>query len=434
MSQQSKWDYFKAIYERYHKASQEMRTRILDEFCRVCGYHRKYAIRKLRGPCPPSAGRKRKRKRDSTYSLALLQVLTAVWEAAGYPCSVRLKALLPCWMPWIRKQFHLTPEIEQHLLCISPRTIDYRLKSKKRQMKKRLYGRTKPGTLLKHHIPIKTDHWDVKTPGFTEVDLVSHSGNCAEGHFAYSVNQTDILTTWTETRAVLGKGERGVLQAMDEMEKSFPFPLRGIDSDNGSEFINHHLYKRCAQRSIQFTRGRPYKKDDNAHIEQKNWTHVRKLMGWDRYDSQDAVDAMNDLYQNELRLFQNLFLPSMKLVEKKRIGSRLKRVYDTPQTPLERVLASPDGDRDKITRLKGLSETVNPFELSKTIEKKLEHIWNLAHVRFSPSKSVPVPSQPRRTQTPKRVEEDTLKELARIFPGLRIVTSKPHPPTKEAKP
>ena len=183
----------------------------------------------------------------------------------------------------------------------------------------------------------KTDCWDVTTPGFTEVDLVSHSGNSAQGDFIHSLNTTDIHSTWVESRAVMGKGQTGVLLAMQEIEKALPFKLVGIDSDNGSEFINYHLKAFCDHKGVQFTRGRPYKKDDNAHIEQKNWTHVRKIFGYLRYDSQQALGAMNDLYRHELRLFQNLFLPSVKLLRKVRVGSKLKRLYDKPQTPLERV-------------------------------------------------------------------------------------------------
>jgi transposase InsO family protein len=212
-------------------------------------------------------------------------VLTAVWEAAGYPWSVRLKALLPAWMPWIRKRFHLRPEVEKQLLKISPRQIDRRLRAAKTQRQRRIYGRTKPGYLLKHQIPVKTDRWDVQSPGFTEVDLVSHSGNSASGEFAQTLNVTDIHTTWTESRAVLGRGEEAVKRALNEIAGVLPFRLRGVDSDNGSEFINWHLKHWCEQRDIQLTRGRPYKKDDNAHIEQKNWTHVRKLLGWERYDT-----------------------------------------------------------------------------------------------------------------------------------------------------
>jgi hypothetical protein len=430
MNGRSKWEYFKAIYTRYHKAPQTLKRIILNEFCQVCRYNRKYAIRKLNGPLPEKPAKAPRRKRPSTYSSQLIRVLCAIWESAGYPCSVRLKAIVPRWMPWIQKRFQLSAKLKQDLSRISPRTIDYRLRSKKAQLKNRLYGRTKPGTLLKHHIPIKTDHWDVKTPGFTEIDLVSHSGNSARGDFGHSVNQTDILTTWVETRAVLGKGEAGVSQAMEEMEEAFPFKILGIDSDNGSEFINYHLYRRCQKLKIQFTRGRPYKKDDNAHIEQKNWTHVRKLMGWDRYDSQEAIEAMNDLYRHELRLFMNLFMPSMKLLRKERIGSRLKRVYDKPQTPFERLVASHKGDRRKIADLRRLQDSLDPFELAKSIEKKLEHIWSLARHQLSPTVSERPKAEPQQPESLSRVERETFKNLSQTFTGITFYVRDPKQPGK----
>ena len=243
-----------------------------------------------------------------------VEVLTKIWEAADYPWSVRLKALLPVWLPWLRKVMAVSAETERQLLAISARQIDRRLKPRKSDLRRRMYGRTKPGSLLKHHIPIKTDHWDVSSPGFTEIDLVSHSGDCAEGESAHSFNVTDIHTTWTETRAVMGKGQTGIVAALEDMRQRMPFVLRGIDSDNGSEFLNHHLVSYCKAQSIQLTRGRPYKKDDNAHIEQKNWTHVRRLIGWDRYDSPAAVQLLNDLYRHEQRLMMNLFQPSVKLL------------------------------------------------------------------------------------------------------------------------
>ncbi len=430
MSQRSKWEYFKAIYERYHRAPQALKRIILDELCHVCGYNRKYAIRKLNTSLLDSPTKAHRRKRPYTYSSQVIRVLCAIWEAAGHPCSVRLKAILSQWLPWIQKRFHLSPKLEHDLLRISPRAMDYRLKGKKAQLKNRLYGRTKPGTLLKHHIPIKTDHWDVKVPGFTEVDLVSHSGNSAQGEFGHSVNQTDILTTWVETRAVLGKGEAGVSQAMEEMEGAFPFKILGIDSDNGSEFINYHLYRRCQQRQIQFTRGRPYKKDDNAHIEQKNWTHVRKLIGWDRYDRQEAIEAMNDLYRNDLRLFMNLFMPSMKLLRKERIGSRLKRVYDEPQTPFERVVASQKGDPRKIADLRRLQDSMDPFELAESIEKKLEHIWSLAHHQLSPTVSERPKAEPQQPKPLSRVERETFKNLSQKFTGITFYVRDPKQPGK----
>src|SRR5574341_1396338 len=239
------------MHPRYRQASRQARTPLLDEFCRVTGYHRKYALRLLNGP-PPSRTRPPRRRRAPTYGPRVIQVLAAIWAAAGYPWSVRLKALVPLWLPWARTRYRLSPAVE-------------------RQLPGRRYGRTKPGTLLKHHIPLKTDRWEVTVPGFTEIDLVAHCGDRGDGEVAHSLNLTDIHTTWVETRAVLGRGQTGVRDALDEMRTALPFALQGIDSDNGSEFIHLHLYGSCQGHRIQFTRGRPYKKDDNAHIEQKNW-------------------------------------------------------------------------------------------------------------------------------------------------------------------
>jgi hypothetical protein len=254
-----------------------------------------------------------------------------------------------------------------------------------------LYGRTKPGTLLKHHIPIKTDAWAVTTPGFAEVDLVSHSGNAAEGEFIHSLNLADVHTSWVETGAVLGKGAAGIQTMLEQLRAALPFPLRGLDSDNGSEFINGNLYDYCQAHEIQFTRGRPYKKDDNAHVEQKNWTHVRKILGYVRYDSPAALTAINDLYRRELRLLQNLFLPSVKLVGKERVGSRLRRRYDAPRTPLERLQGCPQHDHAKVAALIALRHRLDPFALAETIDRKIERIYTLANHRQSPA-ALPAPS------------------------------------------
>ncbi|HLZ93571.1 MAG TPA: hypothetical protein VKQ28_17835 [Candidatus Acidoferrum sp.] len=389
MGNKGRWEYLRAIYERYRKAGRKGKKVILSEFCANTGYHRKYAIRLLNGPSPKKRRRPRERRRGVSYHSETLSVLTAVWEAAGYPWSVRLKALLPQWMPWIRRRFRVRPEIAKQLLQISPRQMDRRLRAQKRQRRRRIYGRTKPGYLLKHHIPVKTDRWDVATPGFTEVDLVSHSGNSGSGEFAHTLNVTDMHTTWTESRAVLGRGEEAVQRALNEIATTLPFPLRGVDSDHGSEFINWHLKGWCDQRQIQLTRGRPYKKDDNAHIEQKNWTHVRKLLAWDRYDTHEAITAMNDLYGQELRLWLNLFLPSVKLLKKVRVGSRVRRVYDAARTPFERVKTCPPADPEKVAQLEELSKRLDPFQLSRIIERKLERIASLANRRLSPKAEQP---------------------------------------------
>src|ERR1700738_4142499 len=197
MGRKGKWEYFRAIYGRYQQADRQAKQVMLNEFCLTTGDPRKKPIRIWKAPPPEKRQARRERRRGLSYGHELLSILTSVWEAAGYPWSVRLKALLPAWMPWIRKRFQLGPAIGRQLLAISPRQMDRRLAAKKNQKRRRIYGRTKPGYLLKHHIPVKTDNWDVKSPGFTEVDLVSHSGNSGEGEFGYSLNITDIQTTWT---------------------------------------------------------------------------------------------------------------------------------------------------------------------------------------------------------------------------------------------
>jgi hypothetical protein len=398
--------------DRYVRAKgRKEKGQLLAEAVRVTGYHRKAVIRAWRRP-ERLGPRVRSRGRTRRYGPAVVRALKVIWEAAGYPWSARLKALLPLWLPWARKRVALAPATEAGLRTISPRQIDRLLAADKRQRRRRLYGRTKPGSLLKHHIPVKTDHWDVDEPGFTEIDLVSHSGECAAGDFAQSVDLTDIHTTWVETAAVLGKSEVRVQEALEELRQRLPFALRGIDSDNGSEFINAHLYRYCQRHGIQFTRGRPYKKDDNAHIEQKNWTHVRKHMGYLRYDTPAAVAAMNNVYA-DLRLLQNLFLPSVKLQSKERVGARLRRRYGPPCTPLDRVRACPQADQAKVAAHVALRDRLDPFALAARIDRKLERVYALATVRAGrPSKTAggggapppppAAPPPPPKVKTPSR--------------------------------
>ncbi|MFA5161526.1 MAG: transposase family protein [Elusimicrobiales bacterium] len=350
-----KMAYLDKIRNRYHKCGKRAKKAILDEFCRVCGYSRKHAINLLNKP--DSGSDTPRRKRGSGYD-PIADIARRIWESAGYPWSLRLKEILRLWLPAIRKRFKLSANDEQLLLSVSPRTLDRLLSPHKRRLKRRLYGRTKPGTLLKHNIPVRTDFWDVKGPGYLELDTVSHSGANACGNFIYTLNVTDIFTGWVESRAVMGKGEQGIRAALEEILAALPFAARAIDSDNGGEFINHHLWRYCFANGLEFTRSRPYKKDDNAHIEQKNWTHVRKLIGWDRYDSEPARALMNRLYKEPLRLWMNLFQPSVKLVKAERRGSRLLRKYDKPQTPLDRLAAH---DKKLGETLTALRAKLDPF-------------------------------------------------------------------------
>lgn len=363
----------RAYRRRYQEAGREARTAILDEFCAMTTYHRKYAIALLGKP--HALQTQPRRRRGAAYSPQAIRVIAFIWRAAGYPWSERLKALLPRWLPWARKRLGvLTPEVERQVLAISARQIDRRLAGQRRRLRGRLYGRTKPGTLLKRQIPIKTDSWDVTAPGSVEVDLVSHSGPAASGEFAYSLNVTDVFTGWCETRAILGRGEEAVVAALDEIRRALPFALRAIDSDNGSEFINHHLLGYCRAHGVRFTRSRPYQKNDNARVEQKNWTHVRRVFGWERFDTPQDVAAMNVPYRESLRLMMNLFQPSVKLLERQRVDGRLRRRYAPAETPLDRLASfyGPQAMPQAVRALLELRERADPFELAERIERELD--------------------------------------------------------------
>lgn len=382
---QARTEYLARMRERYQGTPRAKRGALLDEVVAVTGYHRKAALRAL-NRATPSRPRGPRRGRPVRYGRGVGQALRAIWEAAGYPWSVRLRGLVPTWLPWLRRHQRVSDADAALLTRMSARQMDRVLAPVKRTLKTRQYGGTKPGTLLKHHIPIKTDRWDTQVPGFTEIDLVTHSGERADGEFAYTLNLTDIQTTWVESGAVLGKGQVRVCTQLDALRRQLPFALAGIDSDNGTEFINAHLVRYCATHQIQFTRGRPYKKDDNAHIEQKNWTHVRKLFGYLRYDTVEAVAAMNAVYA-DLRLLQNLFLPTVKLLRKDRVGAKVRRVYDAPQTPLARVQACPTAHRIKVAALVRLQRDLDPFELRARIDAGLERVFALARRPVRPAAS-----------------------------------------------
>ncbi len=379
MSPRSKREYLAAIVKRYRAASRGVKTIILSEFCAACGYHRKHALRLLRTFRRFTQKTPSKRGRRPVYDAqAILVPLKRIWIAANLPCSTRLKAIIPEWLRGYRKTYgSLSQETAAALLRISASSIDRILKPVRAEYAN--YGRatTKPGTLLRKHIPVKTNQWDESRPGFLEADTVAHCGSSTEGMYVNTVDCVDIATGWTEQRAVWGKNYQDVIDQIKDIERSLPFQVLGFDSDNGSEFLNHHLLRYLTDRSrpIQFTRSRAYKKDDNAHIEQKNWTHVRQWLGYDRLDDPGVVALMNALYTSEWRLFLNFFCPSVKLIEKKRIASRTIKRYDKPKTPYRRALESPHVSDDVKRKLKEQYETLNPFDLRKALEEKLKKIF-----------------------------------------------------------
>ena len=381
MSSRSKQEYLEAIYPRYKRATRGQKKIILDEFCAACGYHRKHAIRLLKKFRRFSKPKQKKKGRPSEYNTeSIVTPIKRIWLAANLPCSKRLKAVLPLWMSGYVQQYGaLSNEVTKALMSISASSIDRLLKPVRVKYKGRGRSTTKPGTLLRKQIPIKTNQWDESRPGFLEADTVAHCGTSMAGMFAFTIDCVDIATGWTEQRAVWGKGETGVMEQIKDIEVSLPFPLLGFDSDNGSEFLNYHLLRHFTERTqpIQFTRSRAYHKDDNAHIEQKNWTHVRQWLGYHRFDLPEIVPLLNKLYTTEWRLFQNFFCPSVKLIEKQRIASKTIKRYDSPKTPYQRILDSKDIPDSVKRALTEQVEKLNPFHLRKAMEEKLKKIFHL---------------------------------------------------------
>lgn len=377
MSNGSKREYLQAIRQRYLGGSKSLKRTILDEVCHVCGYNRKYAIRVLRGsPCSRSGGHP---GRPRLYNdPRLMTFLKKLWTCSNLVCSKRLKVMIPLWLPHYENS--LSPELKRQLETISPATIDRLLAPVRRRYTKRGLATTRPGSLLKKHIPIKTNQWDEHIPGFLEADTVAHCGSSMAGMFVYTLNMVDLATGWTEQRALWGKGDHGVLVAMESIEQTLPFPVLGFDCDNGSEFLNWPLLKYFVHRTspVQYTRSREYRSNDNAHVEGKNWTIVRQYLGYDRFDDPRITHTLNDLYTHEWRLLMNFFFPSVKLIAKERIKSKIIKHHDPPKTPLQRVLTSTHVSQQTKRHLEELYKTLNPFQLQNRVSKKINRILSLA--------------------------------------------------------
>jgi hypothetical protein len=340
MTRASIREYVEAVRWRYLRASKVEKGRILDEFTQVIGCHRKAAIRLLR---QENQGRaKKKRGRPRQYGIAVAEALRVAWEITDRLCSKRLHPFLPELIKILRRHGErtFTADVEAQLCTMSPSTMDRLLKSWHRVGGRRPFTTTKPGSLLKRSIPIRTfADWEENRPGFLEVDLVPHCGESTEGFYLNTLSAVDVATGWSECVGVWGKGQWRVSGAIRSLRVRLPFRLLGLDSDNGSEFINQHLYNYCRQMKITFTRSRSYKKNDSCHVEQKNWSVVRRLIGYDRYNSRAAFAALNRVY-DPLRLYVNFFQPVMKLVTKTRHGAKVHKVYDKAQTPYQRLLSA----------------------------------------------------------------------------------------------
>lgn len=379
----------KATRKRYQKASKMEKSRILDEVCKITGWHRKHAIRVLNKPVEPPVKRgskvlakpKETRGRKPVYTDEALAILRKVWAVLDCPCGKRLVPVMGQTLDAMLRfdEIDISPETYDKLLAISPATCD-RLLALDRKKVLMLHGRstTKPGTLLRSQIPVRTfADWDEDVLGFMEIDLVAHCGASTRGEYVNTLDMTDISSGWTETRAVVNKAAVHTKEAIEDVKRELPFPLLGIDSDNGSEFINSILYTYCKDERITFTRSRPNKKNDCCYVEGKNWHVVRKLIGYDRYEGWEAVDLLNEVYAR-LRLFTNFFSPQQKLVEKIREGAKVRKVHDEAKTPYQRIMDDANVDSDIKGRLKRQYLSINPVTIRKEILELVQELRKLA--------------------------------------------------------
>jgi len=376
MSKRSKRELTEEIHPRYLKARKAEKIKILDEFTAATGYHRKYAIRLLKHGLKRKGYKKVGRKK--IYQGEVVTVLEKIWETCGRICSKRLHPFLPEMSSVMERHGELSysPETRALLLSMSRSTIDRCLKNA-RYTKQKGLSTTKPGTLLKKSIPVRTWHeWDDTQPGFMEMDLVAHCGDNAIGQFIYTLTAVDVSTGWTECLAIPNKTQIAVFTAIKAMRMRLPFPLLGIDCDNGSEFINDLLYRYCLGEKITFTRSRPYKKNDQAYVEQKNGAVVRNTVGYDRFETEEDLRLLQLVYEY-LHVYVNFFQPVMKLIKKERIDGKTVKVYDQAMSPYRRVLASEDVVFAQKASLSNLYVQLNPVSLRKNIDLNVGKLWKI---------------------------------------------------------
>ncbi|MDI3542541.1 MAG: hypothetical protein PWP57_144 [Candidatus Atribacteria bacterium] len=375
----------------YKKLSKKEKAERLDNLVAITGYNRDYASRLLSqsGRCIyvkdvsgrsyrliGDARKNKKRSRKKKYDTEVFKVLKQIWAIMDYPCG---KRLAPC-MSWLIPKLEICGEIKikgevrEKLLTISASTIDRLLKEEKKKIALRSRKSTKPGTLLKNQIEVRTfSDWNNTKVGFMEMDLVSHEGGNPRGDFAFSLTLTDIHCGWTENRAVKNRAQKWTREALDTIKARLPFPIKGLDSDNDSTFINYHMLRYCEENHITFTRSRAGNKNDGCYVEQKNWSIVRRTVGYARYDTEEEVDILNQIY-DVLRLYVNMFQPVAKLISKERQGAKVKKIYDTPKTPCQRLLESPDIPEEVKAQLQKTFDELNPAALKREIDRLLRKL------------------------------------------------------------
>jgi len=365
------------LRRRYLTAGVEHKGKLIDEAVSLMGYHRKAAIRALNASSGPRMSFLTGRPREYE-AKELLPVLGRIWRAADYPCGRRLVAMLPDWMAGYEEYEKRVPEaIKEPLLKVSARTLDRLLQPLRVRRGPR--SLTRPGSLLRQQIPIRGSFWEEGKAGWLEVDTVALCGGSVAGDFIWMVDAVDYQTAWVSVRAMWNRGQESTLGALQDMERTLPFALLGLDSDNGGEFLNHHVLKWLQKRArpVFMTRSRPYKKDDNAHVEQKNWTHIRQWFGYERYDNAEAVEPINDLVRGPYSQLLNCFHANLKLVRTERNDGRVKKVYEQARTPLARVLESGEVCAKTKERLREQKRRLNPFALKAEVERRLKEIESL---------------------------------------------------------
>jgi len=375
----------------YRQARKREKSKRLDELVELTHYTRRHARRLLsqqgkqvwvrrQTKVVGDARERSQRVRPRIYDDEVLAVLIKIWKLMDYICGKRLQPALAEIVTVLERHHELSCArgTKAKLLKISAATIDRMLRPERRKYELRSRSRTRPGSLLKHQIPIRTfSDWDEQRPGFAEIDLVGHDGGQAVGDYCQTLDLTDIATTWTETAGVKNKAQVWVFAALKKLRENLPFPLLGIDSDNGGEFINKQLEQYCRDQQLTFTRSRPYRKNDNCFVEQKNYSIVRRAVGYGRFDTDQQLQLLNELY-SQLRLYTNFFLPTMKLLSKERVGSRVKKKYDQAQTPYQRVLASRQVSKADKQQLRAKYATLNPAALKRQLDRLQQRLTQTA--------------------------------------------------------
>jgi len=366
------------LRRRYAGRGKEGKSRLLDEFCEQHGYERKYAIKLLQSQ-PPRAERRLPPGPEPRYE-PVQEIVERIWSCAEQICGKRLAPALELWLPHYARHYgRLMPTQKKLLSSISAATLDRLLAESKARVDRGKSG-TRPGTLLRQQIPIQGEVWDEGRLGFLEADSVAHCGDSLAGNFIWSLTYTDLASTWTEGRAVWNKGAHGVLEQTRNVEQKLPFAILGFDFDNGSEWLNWTLirYLQVRPKPVRVTRSRPYHKDDNAHVEQKNWMWPRQLLGYGRLEDPKLLDPINTLYSESWGRLHNFFLPSMKLLKKWRVGSRWVRRHDEPQTAYQRLQGHGDLSSKARRELREQFEALDPFVLAAEVERRLKPILRLA--------------------------------------------------------